>query len=155
MNAYLLMEHLAVTLAQHLCSLPLLERPARTVTEGTLRPPSVYVGDLPPKTGTDEQVPFVLIQDLQGECFSRGQNIHLALRCAVWNSDPKEGLADLHNLLSACLRFCAQFEEVPLAKRWQLVPDKEDVLLSWRRPDDQAPEHFEAYILTRWLTAGV
>lgn len=77
-------------------------------------PPAVYIGSLPSKTD-ENQVPFVLIQDLGGSLLSdKVQSVKIAFRCAVQAEDIEDACEDLHNLMSRVASYCAGTQTVPL-----------------------------------------
>ena len=115
-------------------------------------PTAVYIGSLPSKTD-ENQVPFVLIQDLGGSLLSdKVQSVKIAFRCAVQAEDIEDACEDLHNLMSRVASYCAGTQTVPLeGSFWE-----GDRLIDWGRPDGQAQPYQEGVILTRWeLPAGI
>lgn len=119
-------------------------------------PPAVYIGSLPSKTD-ENQVPFVLIQDLGGSLLSdKVQSVKIAFRCAVQAEDIEDACEDLHNLMSRVASYCAGTQTVPLEGRYRLGSWEGDRLIDWGRPDGQAQPYQEGVILTRWeLPAGI
>ena len=119
-------------------------------------PPAVYICSLPSKTD-ENQVPFVLIQDLGGSLLSdKVQSVKIAFRCAVQAEDIEDACEDLHNLMSRVASYCAGTQTVPLEGRYRLGFWEGDRLIDWGRPDGQAQPYQEGVILTRWeLPAGI
>jgi len=119
-------------------------------------PPAVYIGSLPSKTD-ENQVPFVLVQDLGGSFLGyKVQSVKIAFRCAVQAESIEDACEDLHNLMSRVAGFCAGTQTVPLEGRYRLGFWEGDRLLDWGRPDGQAQPYQEGVILTRWeLPAGI
>ena len=119
-------------------------------------PPAVYIGSLPSKTD-DNQVPFVLIQDLGGSLLSdKIQSVKVAFRCVVQAESIEDACEDLHNLMSRVAGYCAGTQTVPLEGRYRLGFWEADRLIDWGRPDGQAQPFQEGVILTRWeLPAGI
>lgn len=119
-------------------------------------PPAVYIGSLPSKTD-ENQVPFVLIQDLGGSLLAdKVQSVKIAFRCAVQAEDIEDACEDLHNLMSRVASYCAGTQTVPLEGRYRLGFWEGDRLIDWGRPDGQAQPYQEGVILTRWeLPAGI
>ncbi len=119
-------------------------------------PPAVYIGSLPSKTD-ENQVPFVLVQDLGGSLLANNvQTTKVAFRCAVQAENIEDACEDLHNLMSRVAGFCAGTQTVPLEGRYRLGFWEGDRLIDWGRPDGQAQPYQEGVILTRWeLPAGI
>ena len=119
-------------------------------------PPAVYIGSLPSKTD-ENQVPFVLVQDLGGSLLANNvQTTKVAFRCAVQAENIEDACEDLHNLMSRVASYCAGTQTVPLEGRYRLGFWEGDRLIDWGRPDGQAQPYQEGVILTRWeLPAGI
>lgn len=132
------------------------EEPSLPVHGHPSLPPAVYIGSLPSKTD-ENQVPFVLIQDLGGSLLSdKVQSVKIAFRCAVKAEDIEDACEDLHNLMSRVASYCAGTQTVPLEGRYRLGFWEGDRLIDWGRPDGQAQPYQEGVILTRWeLPAGI
>ena len=119
-------------------------------------PPAVYIGSLPSKTD-ENQVPFVLVQDLGGSLLANNvQTTKVAFRCAVQAENIEDACEDLHNLMSRVAGFCTGTQTAPLEGRCRLGFWEGDRVLDWGRPDGQAQPFQEGVILTRWeMPAGI
>ena len=119
-------------------------------------PPAVYIGSLPSKTD-ENQVPFVLVQDLGGSLLANNvQTTKVAFRCAVQAENIEDACEDLHNLMSRVAGFCTGTQTAPLEGRYRLGFWEGDRVLDWGRPDGQAQPFQEGAILTRWeMPAGI
>lgn len=155
---YLLLAALKKTLEEALHALPLATRPRATGGATTAVPPRVYIGDLPPKSSSDAfEAPAVVLQALEGFDDTEGwQHITVALRCIVWNDESPEAVEnDLANLLSMLRWRCMQCRTSPLDGRWALEQGENGSWLLWKRPDAQAPQFGEAFVLTHWRGPGL
>lgn len=156
MNVFLLMEALRVQFKAEFTHLPLVTR-KRTSNEHACTMPKIYVGNLPAKTASDTwDAPLVLIQAMGGhespDGFARAV---IALRVCVWNDEPEGAENDLHNVL-ACIRHALlPFRNTALEGRYILEADESGALAPWTRPDEQAANFAEAYVLTNWKMQGL
>ena len=118
-------------------------------------PPAVYIGSLPSKTD-ENQVPFVLVQDLGGSLLANNVQTTKVARCAVQAENIEDACEDLHNLMSRVAGFCTGTQTAPLEGRYRLGFWEGDRVLDWGRPDGQAQPFQEGVILTRWeMPAGI
>lgn len=155
---WLLLAALKKALEETLRALPLATRPRTAGGTVVAVPPRVCIGDLPPKSSADAfEAPAVVLQALEGFDDTEGwQHITVALRCIVWNDESVEAVEnDLANLLSMLRWRCMQCRTAPLDGRFALEWGENGNWLPWKRPDAQAPQFGEAYVLTHWRGRGL
>ena len=118
--------------------------------------PAVCIGRLPRKESGEAQVPFVVIQNIDGEIGSDGlERVGIVFRCAAYAQDAAEAVRDLHAIMSAVCRFCAGCSNYALKDRF-LLDTQEGRYFTWTCPDGQEPPYQEGYIMTRWrFPAGI
>jgi hypothetical protein len=158
MNVFFLLLALRDILTPEMPTLPLPVR-GRGKKPGVLRPPQVFVGGLPHGTAKDlEEVPFVVIQALQGyELMGEGlHRTHVVFRVAVQDEEPEAAENHLHNLLSLVRRAVMRAQEGGVVNgRYIMQPDDKGRLWFWDRPDEQLPPFVQAYALTTWAMKGI
>lgn len=163
MNVYLLMSELRDTLAGSLAALPLACAPRQGKIREDGEAPlaacaNIHLGHMPAKNlpAAGYEVPFVLIQALGGhegmDGFARAV---IALRVCVWNDEPEGAENDLHNLLAGMRHALLPFRSKALAGRYILEADESGAFAPWTRPDEQAANFAEAYVLTNWKMQGL
>lgn len=162
MNVFLLMTSLRDCLTGPLASLPLACAPRQGMTTADKAAPTapakIHIGHMPTKNlpNAGYEAPFVLIQAMGGhespDGFARAV---IALRVCVWNDEPEGAENDLHNVL-ACIRHALlPFRNTALEGRYILEADESGALAPWTRPDEQAANFAEAYVLTNWKMQGL
>lgn len=157
MNSFLLMEALRELLEKELQPLPLCSG-KKLDGENILVPVTVHLGSLPPKTGNQPgyDAPFVLIQAMSGhQDEDNFAHVTVALRLCVWHGDAETCENDLHNLVALCRRAVLRHRSVALKGKYVFTADESSRLAPWARPDEQALQFGEAYILTHWKMMGV
>lgn len=164
MNVYLLMRALRDGLTGPLASLPLACAPRQSVAKKGESDASltarakIHLGHMPAKNlpAAGYEVPFVLIQALGGHESSDGfARAVIALRVCVWNDDPEGSENDLHNLLATLRHAVLPFRSAALEGRYILESDESGAFAPWTRPDEQAANFAEAYVLTNWKMQGL
>ena len=118
------------------------------------RPAVLHLGSMPPTAqGALESAPFVVAQAMGG--FERAglHHVRVALRCCIVGDDLEAAEEDMQNLLS--LQRLALLEAPLLERRFQLVPDLQEQIAPWERPDEQMFPFLQAHIITTWNLQGV
>ncbi len=160
-NTFGLLTALRTALQPELATLPLpvmgrqSSGKAVDVDGETLRPAALHLGAMPP-TMQDAlgSVPFVVIQPFGGFDREGTHHIRVALRVCIVGADSEWAENDLHNLLSLLRRALIEKGCPALENRFRLIPESNDQLAPWERPDEQAYPFLQAYILTTWQTKG-
>ena len=156
MSAFPLLTSLRGYLAPLLAELPLATheraQDAR-VPEGQIpcKPCKVLIGSMPPTTQDAlSAAPFALLQLLEGRRDENGiDQIRLAIRICIVNSEHEAAENDLHNLISQIRLWLCALPGGVIGKTFRLEPDCE---LEWNRPDEQFPPFLQAVIFTNWQT---
>lgn len=154
MNVFGLMLALKAHLDNEFINLPLASR-MRDASADIHRPPKIYIGQLPAKSGQlAYEAPFLLVQAMNGSDSTDGwAEAEIALRFVVYNDDTEGAENDLHNFVAFCRHSLLAFRQVALNERFVLA-EKEGAYLPWTRPDEQAPPFLEAYVISNWKFQG-
>lgn len=155
MTAVTLMQALRSALQESLRAVPVLTRNRAAGSAATTAVPAVHLGRLPSKdSGASIDAPVVLIQAMEGYDEKGFSKVVIALRVVIWSEDPETGETDLHNVVSRIRTTLIEFRGTPLDQRYVLEASDGGQWLPWHRPDDQAPQFHEGYILSHWHMHG-
>lgn len=140
-------------LEQALASLPLVRQ------NETVRPPRIFIGDLPVKQTERDDIPCVLLMPVSGYQQGGEAGISVGLICCVYNNEEgdREGAEmDIALLLSAVTQALMPCVTAPLASRYRLVPDpRTGFLLPWEKSDTQPRPFMQATLLSIWRMKGL
>lgn len=155
MNSFLLLLALRRLLNAEIAALPLRRSPAKN--DAACRPATIFIGSLPSSQGAPQaEAPFILLQALGG--YQDADNfayVSVALRFCVWNDESEARENDLYNLLAVCGRALLRQRARALEGRYILVQGEQNRFVPWSRPDEQAFQYSEAYILSNWKMLGI
>lgn len=156
MNTYTLQCALRDALTPALAGLPLLVKqrvqPAATQAGPEItRAAKISIGDVWPKqAGTEENVPFVCLQERGGHDADALTTAEIIIRCAVYSGEPEEAAHELSNLVSTVRHTLLARQHSPLEQSYRLLADEKGHLLPWETPTEQTHPYAEAYILSVW-----
>ncbi len=158
---FLLLNALQDYLTNRLAGLPLVVPASRGRPAG-LRPPRVLIGELPPRgqdadngPAADEGgYPLVLLRGLSGEDREEQSSCDVVITCAVAAVERGEALEHEIQNLVAWVR-TALLARRRLGGRYELIPDKQERLLSWSIFPEYAHPYVAAQIQGTWKMPGI
>lgn len=157
--SYLLLDALRNYLTEALASLPLLD-PASRGREAKYCPPRVLVGELPPRNkengpaADDGGYPFVLLRGMSGEDHDGFSTCLVSIVCAVAAEERGEALEHEIQNLVAWVR-TSLLKRRRLVGYCELIPDRQERLLTWSIFPEYAHPYVAAQIQGTWKMPGI
>ncbi|MHC1791790.1 hypothetical protein [Solidesulfovibrio sp.] len=157
--SFFLLDALRDHLTEAVASLPLLD-PASRGREARFCPPRVLIGELPPRNkengpaADDGGYPFILLRGLSGEDREEFSTCEVSIVCAVAAEERGEALEHEIQNLVAWVR-TALLKRRRLGGRHELIPDKQERLLTWSIYPEFAHPYVAAQIQGTWKLPGI
>ena len=154
-----LLPSLKKALQEALAEMRLTKHSRDKAAEPSFVAPTVFVGDLPPRSARESVFPCAIVTPVSGHAEGGELYEEIAILAGVYNSedgDAEGAEMELALLRSRIIRFLRESLDMPVDAKFTCVRDEKGRFMHWQRTDPLGqPRPFaQIAIISRWSIPG-